>query len=171
MTKPSRAVTVLSLLMGAWFGMGALIGGLQIILIAFFAPPGFLDEALHDPSLADRIPPLLHFLLTHFLTFATSLTAVSLITAICAFGVWRRKEWARAGLLCVLALHIALAWAGPAMALQLIQMNGTPNLPGPIDRLPYAFAVIAMLPSLLFAAAYGWFAYTLTRLHIRAEFS
>ena len=171
MTKPSHTVTIVSLLMGAWFGMSALIGGLQVTMMAFFLPSGFLDESFHDPSLAGPLPPLFQFFLAHFFALAATLMVIFLLTSLCAFGVWRRKEWARAGLLSMLALHIALACAGPAVAVQLLQMNATPNLPGPIDRIPHAFAVIAMLPGLLFATAYGWFFHTLTRPHIRSEFS
>lgn len=158
--------------MGAWFGLISLIGGAQLVIITIFLSSGAMREILGDPEAATTLPPVVFFLLRHFAVIGYATIALFAFTALAAFGVCRRREWARLALLVALALQIALVFIGPAAVVSVIQSAaGEPHLPGPIGRIPYAYTVIMMLPSFVFAAAFGWFFYTLTRPHIREEFS
>ena len=165
-----QAVTVVAVLLMAWFGMGAILGGLQLALVVFVMPHEAADEALRDPELVGQFPPAFRYVLARLPWVMAGIWAMTAATAVCAYGVWKRREWARVGMIVLLGLHMALACAGPALAVSVMTHAGTPKLPGAMGRVPYAFVAIAMIPSLLYVAGFGWFGYQLTRAEVREEF-
>lgn len=172
MRPRSQAVTVMSVILLAWYGLGAFMGVLCGAALLFLLPHDLVDRALNDPELESELPLLTRFLRPRIFWLFLIQWAFSPISAVCAYGVWKRREWARTGMIGMLILQIMTACIAPMLVAGFILSNAdTHVLPGPLVLFMYVVTVIAVMPSVLYAVCFGWFAHLLTRPEVKREFA
>lgn len=171
MTAPSKTVSVLSLSIGVWHAYIVSINFVQIPLILFVIPPDMFDRIAEHLRSNPETPEILVYLYSHHLGSLLAMMVLSMLTAISCFAAWRRKRLGWSALMLFLPAHIVIYLASPVVAVLWVLTLFPAD--GPIFFKIFTLGVIAAISiqPLAFGLGHAWLLYTLTRPHIRAEFS
>ncbi|MFT4247259.1 MAG: hypothetical protein QM581_04350 [Pseudomonas sp.] len=167
------ATAAVSLALG---GLGVASNGLQLLL-AWALPPVGLSTGLLPPGAP--LPPAITWLETHLAALSLAGIALSALLAVVAWGLLRRREWARYAFIAGLVLAALANFAGLPLLDPLFAglMDGIapPDLdPAQLQAATHTLQQAAfwacLAGAVLIAAVHGWIAWKLCRPEIRAEF-
>lgn len=177
-TTPTRSsfVTVMAAISLALGGFGAL-GNLLQLLLAWTLPSASLAAGLLPPG--TPVPAPLLWLDAHLAGLSLAGALLSAVLAWIAWGLLRRREWARQGFIAGLVLAALANFAGlplvDALFDGLLQGMAGPDADlRELQAMTHALRQIlfwsCLASALLVAALHGWIAWKLCRPEIRAEF-
>ena len=149
------------------------------LLVGLMVP----DTAMADLAAQGLVPPLLAGLFEWRNVLALAMLALSLALLVAAWGLLRRREWARLAFIVLLLLGALANFAGLAMIDPLFD-SALAMFPDPVRSTAEGQRAIAQLQSsrrlvwatsmagaLAIAAVHGWIAWQLCTAPVRAEFA
>lgn len=165
------------LLLGILFAMINLV---QWSWVTLLQSPQDMQAAVRDMRAARMFPEPILFLFEHIRLWLAAMSALSIVTAIAAWGLLCRREWARLAFIIMLWLGVAANLAGvalPFMASEPSEWRASMSALLPAEARAEAEAMFTMFTyaasviALLFAAGFAWTAWRLMAPAIRDEFS
>lgn len=175
--RPSQLVTVaakISIVLGI---VGTLYGVCQAALITLVMGRGWLQQVLTRVH-GEEMPPAATWLLTHLPAIGWALAAGSGAFLLVAFGLLKRREWARWGFIAFMVLGALWNFAGVWLTVHVFDWLQTmplfadlPEMQAELAQMRWVSLATSLVTATAFAALHGWIVWKLSTPAIRAEFS
>jgi hypothetical protein len=170
-------VTVLAWITLVLGGLGVAYGALQMALSGLMSSDAYLQ--LLTPAGSAPLPPLMHWMLTHY--FETGLFEViaSVLLGWLGWGLLKRREWARLTFIAYLALGTLMTFGGiwylPAMmdaslSMQASLMAPGEGMPPELEGFRKLMLVFSVVVALVFTALHGGIIWKLCTAGVRVQF-